>query len=114
MPMIQVMLIILSVGMVATGQLLFKKVSLTINAEGTWVAASVAGWFCLSMIIYLTATLLWIHILRSANLAVAYPFMALSFIIVPLLSNLFYGDHIAPHFIIGSLMVFLGLILVSN
>ena len=73
--------------LIASGQLLFKKV-----AETSDILSSFSGilglltnfWFWVALVIYGIATLLWIYILQKIALSQAYPFVALGFIFVPL------------------------------
>jgi len=106
-------MVLVSVAMICCGQLLFKEVGnrLAVGMEPTqlqvvWVAAVAIG-------IYGLATLLWIHILRSVPLTRAYPFMALSFVIVPLGSILFFAEHVRPQYFIGTALIVAGVVVTT-
>ncbi len=67
----------------------------------------------LALIIYGSATLFWIWLLRSTPLNQAYPFMALAFVIVPLLSSLFLGEKVDSRYFIGVSLIMAGLIIMN-
>ena len=74
--------------MVGCGQILFKLAARDATFDGfNW--RMVASWLTPAMISALAvstlATVLWVWVLRSASLAVAYPIYALTFVLVPLL-----------------------------
>ncbi len=75
--------------LLACGQITFKKTAMTLpplaSKEGA-VALMLCPWFWLALMLYGAATLLWIGILQKVPLSLAYPFVALGFIIVPLAS----------------------------
>lgn len=79
-------LLAVTVAAISSGQLLFKLAS---NAWGPGSGLSgllQVGWFWAGLVVYGGATLGWLMLLRTVPLSVAYPFFALAFFIVPLLS----------------------------
>lgn len=109
---------LISVVGISTGQLLLKMAATNLgNAE------AIGFWFLGFRInIYLAAgitvlgvsTLLWIWVLRSIPLSVAYPVMALAFIIVPVLSFLILGEPLSWKLLAGSLLIGAGLITIYS
>lgn len=104
--------------LLATGQILFKKTALGIavpvaTPEGI-LALLLNGWFWLAMIFYSIATLLWIHILQNLPLSIAYPFNALGFIIVPLVSWLLFKEPITVQFTLGVFLILAGLSVIAT
>jgi drug/metabolite transporter (DMT)-like permease len=63
----------------------------------------------LGLLLYLFTTVLWVSLLRFLDLKLAYPIMALAFIIVPVLANLFLSEKIEFNTIIGALFIVIGI-----
>jgi drug/metabolite transporter (DMT)-like permease len=99
---------------ICAGQLLFKRVSIEIKAVGTWLDASVLIYAGLAFAIYAGATLLWIHVLRGVDLSRAYPFMALSFVVVPIASSWMYGDRLSTVYFVGVALICAGVVVISR
>lgn len=99
---------------VAGGQLLFKRVGIEIEAMQGWLHLRVILLAGLSFAVYAAATLLWIHLLRSVELSRAYPFMALSFVLVPFLSSLLFGDRITFVYAAGVVMIVVGVLVIAR
>lgn len=100
----------------ATGQIMFKMVART--AEPLSSLSGIMGlalntWFWLAIILYATATLLWIFILQKIDLVQAYPFMALGFIIVPVAAFFFFGEKINLYYFAGVGLIMAGLWLIT-
>lgn len=109
MSSLQILIAILCVIAISTGQLLFKRASIAINEAGDWMSFKVWVLVAIALAIYGAATLLWIGLLRQVELNRAYLFMALSFVIVPCASYLIYGESISIGYLIGTAMVIIGL-----
>ena len=62
----------------------------------------------IAFIVYGGATLMWIHLLRSVALTVAYPLMALSFVAVPILSWWFFDEQLKVTTILGGIIIVAG------
>ncbi|WP_371396803.1 transporter [Fretibacter rubidus] len=102
--------------MIAGGQVLFKMTSERLLARGDAAFASVMfdPVFIAALALYGGATLLWIFVLKSVPLSFAYSFMALTFVIVPLLAAVFLKETIGLRYMIGSALIMAGLIVVQN
>ncbi|MDH5527495.1 MAG: EamA family transporter [Nitrospirota bacterium] len=95
---------LLCVAALAAGQVLFK-----LSARHVAGAQDISGllqlalypWFLLSLVLYGGATLLWVWILRKVPLTAAYPFFALTFLLVPLVGVLFLGERVDMHYWLG-------------
>jgi drug/metabolite transporter (DMT)-like permease len=95
---------------IASGQLLFKlsATSLSENGlRGVVLSPSLLG----ALTIYGLATVGWIWQLQSIELSRAYPFMALSFVVVPLLSALVLNEPIDARYWAGTVMIIGGILL---
>lgn len=71
----------------------------------------IIGLGVLSITIYAAATLVWIHVLRTVPLTKAYPFMALSFVIVPIGSVLIFSEQVRVQYVIGTLLIVAGVVI---
>jgi undecaprenyl phosphate-alpha-L-ara4N flippase subunit ArnE len=109
--------IVTVVTMIAAGQLLFQK-----SASDSPPLSTLAGMtslmtnpvFILALVIYGVATLLWVAVLQQVPLSRAYPFNALSFILVPLAAIVFFGEAASVRLFIGLTLVVIGLIVVGG
>jgi drug/metabolite transporter (DMT)-like permease len=102
--------LILCVAGIACGQILFKLAARTISTGGNLLSAALSPYFIAGVVIYGTTTLAWIWLLSKMTLSKAYPFMALSFVFVPLLSALILGEHINGRYWIGMALIISGLL----
>lgn len=64
----------------------------------------------IALIVYAAATATWVAVLRITPLTLAYPFAALAFVIVPVLSHYFIGEPIKLNTLVGAAIIFLGVI----
>jgi len=98
------------------GQILFKI------SSGRMGEANLAGFirlitdpvFILAITIYALATFAWVFVLRSVPLSFAYSFMALTFVIVPILSALLLGEVLTIRNYIGAALIIGGLMVVTT
>lgn len=93
---------------IASGQILFKKAAINLPPSPLLMDWILNGWLITALALYGIATLLWIWVLRHAPLHIAYPFMALAFIIVPLLSYYFLGEPLSIKTFIGGALIIAG------
>jgi len=97
----------------AAGQLLFKRVGLSIRGLSALDAAATLlreQTLYLALAMYGAATVLWIWILARVPLVQAYPWIGAGLVIVPLLSSHFFGERVAPLFWVGAALVAVGLV----
>lgn len=113
MTMLQLILILASVLMICGGQLLFKLVGLRLHSGLQFTDPKVWVMVALSMIIYGSATVLWIAVLRTVPLVKAYPYMAMSFVLVPLGGIFFYAEKVQWTYVLGALLIVLGVMLTT-
>lgn len=101
-------------GLLAAGQLLFKKVGLLMHGkplqEAVWVVLASPTLY-LSLALYALATGLWIWILSRMPLSAAYPWVGLGVVVVPLLATVLYGERTTPVFWAGAALVAAGIVL---
>jgi drug/metabolite transporter (DMT)-like permease len=99
---------------IAIGQLLFKKAAVALPPTFSVSALLLNGWLMASLILYGLTTLGWVWILRHAPLHLAYPFMGLAFLIVPVLAWLFLGEPIGWRTLAGGVFIMVGVALASQ
>lgn len=107
--------LILTPGLIAAGQVLFKLASRDLGAVGLGSLLSLATnvHLLVALFIYGAGTIIWIYLLRSVPLSYAYMFMALTFVLVPLLSYLLLGESINFKHIAGTALIIGGLVLAN-
>jgi drug/metabolite transporter (DMT)-like permease len=107
-------MILLTVILVSVGQVMFKYVSLLITANNPVLGFKVLSYIVLAFFISGCGTLIYIALLRSMTLSKAYPFMAMSFVIVPVLSCFFYGDKLSISYFAGIALIVIGIAVVTG
>lgn len=103
-----------SVLAIAGGQVLFK-----LAARAT--AASTAGfpwdflngWFFAALVVYGVATLMWVWVLKTVPLNIAYPFVGLAFIVVPVLAWMLLNESLDWRHLAGGALIMSGVIIAS-
>jgi undecaprenyl phosphate-alpha-L-ara4N flippase subunit ArnE len=102
--------------MLGIGQLLFKIAAERLVVDRGWgaFAWSLVGWPMISvLLLYAVATVLWVYLLHGLALSRAYPFIALVFVFVPLLSWLAFRDALDLRYGIGLALMMAGLYLIA-
>lgn len=114
------LLVLISVSLSAVAQTAFKLgVSRVELAEGAalWVKALS---FLLSPLVlsglalYGVGTVLWLFALRQMDLSLAYPFVAMSFVMVAGSGILFLGEPVSPTRLTGLALIILGLLVMAR
>jgi drug/metabolite transporter (DMT)-like permease len=103
--------IALSVLLICTGQLLFKVSGAYLATGASPFTLKFLVTFGVALGIYGVATVLWIFVLKSVPLTRAYPFMALSFLIVPLASIVLFAESVRPLYFAGITLIVAGILL---
>lgn len=110
MNFLQIAFILLTVAALSGGQLLFKLASTTIVFTPLGAIQALTNWrLVLALAIYALATLMWLYVLKTTPLRVAYPFAALSFVLVPILASLFLGESLSPNTWAGTALILAGI-----
>lgn len=68
----------------------------------------------LGLILYGVGALAWIAVLARIDLSIAYPFLALNFVLVTLSSQFLLGEYVPPLRWLGVLVICSGIILVAR
>ena len=106
--------IALSVAFVSAGQVLFKYVSFLINSGNMLLGFRVIFFASLAFVVSGCGSLIWIHLLRNIELSKAYPFMALSFVVVPLLGMLFFEEQLTAPYFFGVTLIIFGIVVIAG
>lgn len=114
MSVIHIVLILICVLAISSGQLLFKKAGFELETAGTWLNWRVAIVTGAAIILYGATTFLWIYVLRVVPLNQAYPFVAMSFIIVPVSSYFIFHEQLSAGHMIGFALIVGGVIMITH
>src|SRR5262245_35864795 len=106
-----------SIGMSA-GQVLFKMAATQLNPGRQFgerlFDLGKNGYFLTALLLYAGFSVLWVWILSITPLSRAYPFVALAFVITPLLGGVFFDEAISIRLLAGLGLILCGLFLVTS
>ena len=111
------LLLIACVSLLSIGQLLFKLAAdsfPSIFSFDSLLSFALNKYLISALIIYSFATFLWVWALSKMALSFAYPFMALAFIIVPILSFFVFDEPLTISSLIGGCVIIIGLTIAVN
>jgi drug/metabolite transporter (DMT)-like permease len=96
---------------ISFGQILFRVSAQRIDPQ-RWIATTLGNpWLWAALVVYAVATVLWVHVLRTAPLSRVYPLIALAFIVVPLLDTLLLGEPLRLQSLIGGAVIVVGVVI---
>lgn len=113
-------LILLSVLLGATGQVLMKKGMLTIgevSAGAIWgklARVLLIPWVFLGFVSFGASAVLWLSVISRSALSYAYPMVAFSYVLILLASNILFHETIGPLRIAGVAFICLGVAMVAR
>lgn len=113
-------LILASVSMAIFGQLLLKTgVDKTSHKAGDAFVRIIAKvisqpYVIAGLLLYGFSAFIWLYILTKVELSFAYPFLALSYIGVLVLSSILLGESFNLYKLSGSLFIITGLLIISR
>jgi len=101
--------------MIASGQLLFKFASrsLTGNVARDLIGLAFNPWFIGAMALYGFASFFWVIAVSKTDISRAYPFMALGFVIVPIIGHFVLNESLNVPFFIGTGLIIAGIAVIS-
>ena len=102
----QIILLLLTVVLLSFGQVLFKLAAMEI--KNIDISSLLEPKLILALCFYGIATVLWIAALRQTPLHIAYPFLGLAFLIVPVLSWFWLDEQISLNTIVGGVIILIG------
>jgi undecaprenyl phosphate-alpha-L-ara4N flippase subunit ArnE len=100
--------------LLAAGQILFKRAAESgPPMRGLTEIIGLAGnpWVWAALTVYGGATIYWIYLLQQVPLTRAYPFAALSFVLVPGFAWLMFGDVVTLRYACGVALIVVGVYL---
>lgn len=100
--------------LLATGQILFKRAAESgppLRGLAELVGLAANPWVWAALVIYGGATIYWIYLLQQIPLTRAYPFAALSFVLVPAFAWLLFGDTVTVRYACGVALIVAGVYL---
>lgn len=100
---------LLCVLMGAAGQLFFKYSADQLAQSNSFLAISTLIPIICAFSFYGLSALIWIYILQLTSLGRIYPFMALTFLLVPLGSACFFGEKFSAHYFLGIALIMIGI-----
>jgi drug/metabolite transporter (DMT)-like permease len=103
------LLTVLCVVGISIGQMLFKKAALVMPAQPALLDWVLNPWLIAALVLYGITTLAWVAVLRSAPLHLAYPFMGLAFVFVPLLGAFFLNEPLVWQTLVGGALILAGI-----
>ena len=100
----------------AVGQFLFKRSAVAVGGLG--LAESLAALarnpsFYAALALYAASTVLWVWILTRVPLSLAYPFVAVVMILVPIIGWQFFGERLNAAYWIGSGFIIVGMLVMQ-
>jgi len=105
----QVVFISLTVIALATGQILFKLASSSVEfSMAGLMNAMVNVKLIVALVVYAGATVLWLFALKTTPLSIAYPFTAMAFFIVPVLAHFFLNEALSWNTFAGAALIAAG------
>ena len=102
------LLLFISIFLVSISQLFFKYISEFIHLE-SYRNIKFYSIFVLTFIISCLSTILYIFALRTSDLNKTYPFMALTFVITPILNAIVYDNKLSLIYFIGIIFIIIGI-----
>jgi multidrug transporter EmrE-like cation transporter len=99
--------------LLSTGQVLFKQAAVVGNGKPFHLTLF-NGWVAAALVLYAIATGLWVWVLRTTPLSVAYPFVALGFILVPLAAHYLFAEPLDARYAIGVTLIIAGLLVMRH
>ena len=96
---------------IAGGQILFKLVAGALHDGGTSLRLETLALLAVALVLYAAATLLWLVVLQYAPLSRAYPYMALSFVLVPAAGWFLFREELAGGQLLGIGRILAGVVL---
>ena len=107
----QALLLLSTVLLLAFGQILFKLASQDLVLTPVGIASSLINLKLASaLIIYAIATLLWLVSLKQLPLSLAYPFVAMTFFVVPIFAQLILNEPVGWNTYVGAGIIAIGVI----
>lgn len=96
---------------IVVGQMMFKWSANEFVNSGTYLSLKPIFILTSAMLLYAITTIAWVWVLQRIDLGRVYPFMALAFVLVPIGSYLIFGERFQPQYLVGVILIVLGIII---
>jgi len=109
-------LLAVNIILMTTGQLFFKQSAIFVNHNiglNLFTRYIFNPWFYGAVSFFALSTFVWVQILTSMKISVAYPLLSISYILTALGAYYFFGEKLSPANIAGILVIMLGVSLIS-
>lgn len=114
MTITQITLTLLTVILLSLGQILFKLASGEINFAFDRLFHSLLNpKLVLAFAVYFAATFMWLGVLKTAPLRVAYPFVGLAFFLVPVMAHYFLNESLSWNTFVGGIFIATGVVIAT-
>lgn len=102
--------------MISAGQILFKLTSQRVGGTtpADLLRLALDPYLVMALAIYGIGTVIWVFVLKTVPLTVAYPFMALTFCAVPLLAWGLLGETLSLRYAMGAGLIMAGLVVINS
>jgi drug/metabolite transporter (DMT)-like permease len=91
------------------GQLLFKFSAMSLSENENIFSLRNSWSFIAAIFLYGVTSIVWVWVLKKAELGRIYPIMAMAFLLVPLGSYFFFGERFSSQYFIGVFLIVLGI-----
>lgn len=120
-PVIVAAFLVIAIGLGAFGQIALKygmsKVSLggaSLGLVGQVIRSIFTPYVFLGFVFYAISSCFWLVVISRWNLSYAYPMIAIGYVVVVLLSRLFFRESVTPLQWLGIVMMCGGLVMVTR
>ena len=117
--MFTIISILISVCAIVAGQLCMKKalndlgdIDFASSLIFTYLKIFMSPFVIVGLSFYIIGVFSWLYVLSKVDLSYAYPFLALTFVLVAISSSIFLGEYISPRRWIGIIVICLGILLI--
>lgn len=102
----------------AGGQVLFKLAALRFTPAARWsdnvVALAFNPYLVVAVLLYALLSVVWVWVLTFVPLSIAYPFVALTFVLTVAAGALLFGEAVTVRLVLGGVMIIAGLIVITR
>ncbi len=98
---------------ISAGQILFKLAARAATGDAGFPWDLLNGYLLVAIVVYGSATLLWVWLLKTLPLNVVYPFVGLAFVIVPLLAAWLLAEPLDWRHLAGGALIAAGVAVAS-
>jgi undecaprenyl phosphate-alpha-L-ara4N flippase subunit ArnE len=108
MTWLQGIFIVMIVMLLSIGQVLSKLAAAGLDFSLAGIRSFMSPMLIAALVAYVVATGLWLLILKQIPLRIAYPYVALSFVFVPLMAHFILGEKLYLTTYVGAALIFAG------